>query len=128
MECLWISPEPPKIFQVKLPPEPCSLAGVHLHEQLARLEQERDLILKDGPIAEKGTWVETCKVSNRKGWRQAMWKSNKPIFTPRRKSDSGALCKTQYIGKVGSPEHQQALASISRRKHLNRIQNQIAWV
>ncbi|NJM99952.1 MAG: hypothetical protein HC800_24950 [Phormidesmis sp. RL_2_1] len=100
-----------------------------MREQLNRLEQERDLILKDGPIAAKGTWIETCKVSRRKGWRQAMWKSDKPIFTPKRKrGDSEALCKTQYIGKVGSPQHQKALASISRRKHLTQLRDQIARI
>ena len=114
--------------QCKSPPERYSLPAVNLQEQLALLEQrERDRILKGGPIAEKGTWIETCQVSNRKGWRQAMWKSSQPIFTPRRRQDdSGALCKTQYIGKAGGPRHQQALGAIARRKRLTQIQNQIA--
>ena len=115
--------------QWKSPPERYPLPADHLQEQLALLEQERDRILNDGPIAEKGTWIETCRVSNRKGWRQAMWKSSQPIFTPRRRQgNSEALCKTQYIGKAGEPQHQQALEAIARRKQLNQIQTQIARI
>lgn len=127
VECLWLSPqlmERGKRCFLSIPPEQVRSSTVQ--QQIMQLEQERNHILKDGPIALKGTWIETCQVSNRKGWRQAMWKFSKPIFrSKRRHEDSEALCKTQYIGKVGSPQHQQALAAIFRRKQLAQIQNQM---
>lgn len=129
VECLWISPEPPKIFHVPLPPEHISEGKTQLQSQLIQLERERDLILNDGPIAEKGTWIETCKVTQRKGWRQAMWKADKPLFrSKRQRGDSQALCKTQYIGKVGSLRHQQAKQAFQRRRRLTKIENQMLLI
>lgn len=127
VECLWLSPQSTGHSQryfLSIPPEQSDPPAVQ--QQLLQLEQERNLIFQEGPIAAKGTWIETCQVSNRKGWRQAMWKSSKPIFRSRRRQgNSEALCKTQYIGKAGSPQHQEALAAISRRKQLAQIHKQI---
>jgi hypothetical protein len=112
-----------------LPPEQSADDFEALTQQLASLQQERDRILKEGAIAEKGVWIETCTLHQRNGWQQAMWKSDKPIFHPKRQHNKGgALGKTQYIGKVGSSAHQQAQAAIARRRQLTRIDHQIAEI
>ncbi|MBD2153129.1 Dam family site-specific DNA-(adenine-N6)-methyltransferase [Leptolyngbya sp. FACHB-16] len=92
-----------------------------LHDELAQLEMKRDALFRDGELAPQGAWLETGKVKG-KEFRQAWWRSSKPMFTPARsKGNAEALIKSSYIGKEGGAEHKAAIAAYQRRKEYNRL-------
>lgn len=96
-----------------------------LHDTLARLEQEKSQIKAEGHLAPEGCWIETGKVKGR-DFRQAWWRSTKPMFTPKRsRGNPEAKVKSQYIGEEGAEAHKAAIAARERRERLRSIQRQI---
>jgi hypothetical protein len=91
-----------------------------IHDAIARLELERDR-LKALPVAPRGCWIETGKVTGRE-FRQAWWRSRKAIFESK---GSRGNVKTCYIGEEGSPEHQEAKRAKERRERLKDIDRQL---
>ncbi|MBE9178742.1 hypothetical protein IQ268_09235 [Oculatella sp. LEGE 06141] len=105
--------------------EPTIAAAEILHDTLARLEQEKAQIKSEGDIAPEGCWIETGKVKGR-DFRQAWWRSSKPMFTPRRsRGNPEAKVKTSYIGEEGADRHKAAIAARERRERLRQVQRQI---
>ena len=103
----------------------------NLHERLAQLESKRDAILAIGPVAQSGIWIEYGKISKRK-FRQAYYRSNTPIFEPKRQGTYGSsesgLVKRQYIGEENSKEVKKAGEAIARRNELERINKEIKLI
>jgi hypothetical protein len=103
----------------------------NLHERLAQLECKRDAILAIGPVAQSGIWIEYGKISKRK-FRQAYYRSNTPIFEPKRQGTYGSsesgLVKRQYIGEENSKEVKKAGEAIARRNELERITKEIKLI
>lgn len=62
--------------------------------------------------APDGAWIECGKVAGRE-FRQAYWRSEKPIFPSR---NGRGLVRRRYIGREGGPEHQKAIEAYQRRK------------
>jgi hypothetical protein len=102
-----------------------------LHDLLAQLEQQRDLIRASGSVAQQGVWIEYGKVSKRK-FRQAYYRSTTAIFPAKRQgsfanSESG-LVKRSYLGEENSKEVKAAGDAIARRNELERIAKEIRLI
>jgi hypothetical protein len=102
-----------------------------LCDRLAELESRRNSICATASVAPAGVWIEFGKVSKRK-FKQAYYRSEKPIFQPKRqsslaKSESG-LVKRQYIGEENSKEVKGAAEAIARRNELERIAKEIELI
>lgn len=91
------------------------------NEDLLTASEQISAIRAEGPVAAEGIWIETGKVS-RRTFRQAWYRSRKAIFKPKR---GDALVKRKYLGKVGSPAHQEAIAAIARRNEINRLKKEM---
>lgn len=89
-----------------------------LHDEISRLEQERDRLRAAGTVAPPGCWIETGVVDGRQ-FRQAWWRSKKAMFPSKR--IPGEMVKTCYIGEDGGVEHKEAIAARDRR-------NRLKWV
>jgi len=102
-----------------------------LYDRLAKLEVERNQIKTSGVIAQQGVWIECGKVSNRK-FRQAYYRSNKPIFPAKRRSSLAnselGLVKRSYIGEENSKEVKAAGEAIARRNRLEVIAKEIKQI
>jgi hypothetical protein len=72
--------------------------------------------LEKSPIAPSGCWIETGKCSKRE-WRQTYWRSETPCFVGKR----GGMTRRKYIGKEGSPQHQEAIEAVQRRERISKI-------
>lgn len=90
----------------------------NLHDEISRLEQERDQLKAEGVIALSGCWIETGVVDRRQ-FRQAWWRSKQAMFPSKRVP--GEWVKTCYIGEEGGVEHKEALTARERR-------NRLKWV
>lgn len=77
-----------------------------IHEEIKQLLR--------GPLAPDGAWIEVGKVSGR-NFIQAYWRSNTPIFEGKRR---------KYIGKAGSPKHQEAITAQKNSDRLRSLQRQ----
>jgi hypothetical protein len=102
-----------------------------LCDRLATLEQQRDSIRNSGPIAPPNVWIEYGKCNKRK-FRQAYYRSTKPIFPAKRqsslaKSESG-LVKRLYIGEENSAAVKAAGDAIARRNQLDVISREIRLI
>jgi hypothetical protein len=93
-----------------------------LHDQMARLEQERDCLKTEGTIALPGCWIETGTVKGRQ-FRQAWWRSGQARFESKR---SRGKVKSCYIGAEGSPEHEEAKRQKYRRDRLKEIDRRLS--
>jgi hypothetical protein len=102
-----------------------------LYDRLAKLEVERNQIKTSGVIAQQGVWIECGKVSNRK-FRQAYYRSSKPIFPAKRRSSLAnselGLVKRSYIGEENSKEVKAAGEAIARRNRLEVIAKEIKQI
>ncbi len=76
-------------------------------------------ILSRGSVAPKGCWIETESVSA--GFDQAKWVSRERIFTSKR---SGTPAYTQYLGKKGGIDHQEAQAKVNRRNEIEKVEKE----
>jgi hypothetical protein len=94
-----------------------------LHDEMARLEQERDRLKAEGSIALPGCWIETGVVKGRQ-FRQAWWRSQQAMFPSKRVS--GEMVKTCYIGEEGGAEHQEAIAARERRNRLKWVDRRLS--
>ncbi|KAM3112757.1 hypothetical protein [Phormidesmis sp. 146-33] len=93
------------------------------HDEMARLEQERDRLKAEGTIALPGCWIETGVVKGRQ-FRQAWWRSGKAMFPSKRVP--GEMVKTCYIGEEGGMEHQEAIAARKRRNRLKWVDRRLS--
>jgi len=103
------------------------LSSIELHDRLAELERERDLIRAIGPVALPKVWIEYGKVAKRK-FRQAYYRSVSPIFPAKRQSSESGLVKRCYLGEENSKEVKAAGESIARRNRLDSIAREIKQI
>ncbi|NJK51681.1 MAG: hypothetical protein HC936_00920 [Leptolyngbyaceae cyanobacterium SU_3_3] len=94
-----------------------------LHDEISRLEQERDQLKAEGAIASTGCWIETGVVDGRQ-FRQVWWRSKQAMFPSKRVS--GEWVKTCYIGEEGGVEHQEAIAARDRRNRLKWVDRRLS--
>ena len=101
--------------------------SIELHDRLAELERERDLIRAIGPVALPKVWIEYGKVAKRK-FRQAYYRSDTAIFPAKRQSSESGLVKRSYLGEENSKEVKAAGESIARRNRLDSIAREIKQI
>jgi hypothetical protein len=77
-----------------------------------------------GPVAPSGVWIETSKSGS--GSMQVYWQSRSPCFISTRSGgNTEARVKRKYIGKPNSTEHKAALAEVSRRNEILKLEKKL---
>jgi len=77
-----------------------------------------------GSVAPSGVWIETSKSGS--GSVQVYWQSRSPCFISTRSGgNTEARVKRKYIGKPNSTEHKTALAEVSRRNEILKLEKKL---